>query len=85
MAHVGTSCPPTPETLVPCNKTALQERHLQSSSKRRCIFLYCRMIHHVGGFPKLGVPVWGVPVIRSFVFGGLYWGTPILGNYHVRD
>ena len=33
------------------------------------------------GFPKLGV--WGVPIIRSIVFWGLYWGPAILGNYPV--
>ena len=27
----------------------------------------------------------GVPIIRIIVFWGLYWGTPILGNYQVRD
>ena len=36
-----------------------------------------------GGFPKLGVPLSGVPIIRIIVFWGLYWGTPILGNYHI--
>ena len=25
----------------------------------------------------------GVPIIRIIVFGGLYWGPLILGNYHV--
>ena len=25
----------------------------------------------------------GVPRIRTIVFGGLYWGPPILGNYHI--
>ena len=33
-------------------------------------------------FPKLGVP-FGVPIIRTIVFGGLYWGPLILGNYHI--
>ena len=23
-------------------------------------------------------------MIRTRVFGGLYWGLPILGNYHLR-
>ena len=37
-----------------------------------------------GGFPKLGVPFLGVPIIRTTVFGGLYyWGPPVLGNYHI--
>ena len=25
----------------------------------------------------------GVPVLRIIVFWGLYWGPPILGNYHI--
>ena len=25
----------------------------------------------------------GVPIIRTIVFLGLYWGSPILGNYHI--
>ena len=37
-----------------------------------------------GGFPKLGVPFWGVPIVRTIVFWGLYWGPPILGNCHVH-
>ena len=27
----------------------------------------------------------GVPIIRTIVVGGLYWGTPILGNYHFTE
>ena len=30
----------------------------------------------MGAFPKLGVPL-GVPITRSIVFGGLYWGPLI--------
>ena len=29
---------------------------------------------HVGGFPNLGVPFLGVPIIRTIAFWGLYWG-----------
>ena len=36
-----------------------------------------------GGFLKLGISFWGVPIIRTIVFWGLYWGSRILGNYHV--
>ena len=25
----------------------------------------------------------GVPIIRTIVFWGLYWGPPFLGNYHI--
>ena len=33
-----------------------------------------------GSFPKLGVPFWGVPVLRTITFGCLYWGPPYLGQ-----
>ena len=33
-------------------------------------------------FPKLGVPFFGGPIIRTMLFWGLYWGRLILGNYH---
>ena len=35
-----------------------------------------------GDFPKLGVPFLGVPIIRTIVCWGLYWGPTILGNRH---
>ena len=35
-----------------------------------------------GGFPKLRVPFWGVPIKRTIIYWGL-WGTLILGNYHI--
>ena len=35
------------------------------------------------GFPKIMGTFLGVPIIRSIVFWGLYWGPLILGNYHV--
>ena len=37
-----------------------------------------------GGFPKLGVPLLGVPIVRTIIFWGLYWGPLILGNYHLN-
>ena len=36
-----------------------------------------------GSFLKLGVPFVGVPTIRTIVYWGLYWGTLILGDYHI--
>ena len=33
-----------------------------------------------GGFLQLGVPFWGVPIIRTRVFWGLYLGALILGK-----
>ena len=35
------------------------------------------------GFPKIRGTILGVPIIRTIVFWGLYWGPPIKGNYHV--
>ena len=35
------------------------------------------------GFLKLGVSFLGVPMIRTVGFGGLCWGPPASGNYHV--
>ena len=37
---------------------------------------------HVG-FPKIRGTFLGVPIIRTIVYWGLYWGPFILGNYHV--
>ena len=36
------------------------------------------------GFPESGVPFWGVPVIRTRVFWGLYWVPTIVGNYQIK-
>ena len=35
------------------------------------------------GFPKIRGTFLGIPIIRIIVFGGLYWGSSILGNCHV--
>ena len=35
------------------------------------------------GFPKIRGALLEVPIIRTIVFWGLYWGSLILGNYHV--
>ena len=34
-------------------------------------------------FPKIRGTILGVPIIRTIVFWGLYWGSLILGNYQV--
>ena len=34
-------------------------------------------------FPKSRGTMLGFPIIRIIVFCGLYWGTPILGNYQI--
>ena len=36
------------------------------------------------GFPKIRGTILGVSIIRTIVFWGLYWGSLILGNYHVE-
>ena len=33
-------------------------------------------------FPQIRGTFLGVPIIRTIIFWGLYWGPPILGNYH---
>ena len=42
-----------------------------------------RQISDMWGFPKIGGTISGVPRLRIIVFGGLYWGEPTLGSYHV--
>ena len=37
------------------------------------------------GFPKIRGTLLEVPIIRIIVFGGLYWGPLILGNYQMRN
>ena len=37
------------------------------------------------GFPKIRGTFLGVPIIRTIVYWGLYWGPPILGNYHMTS
>ena len=39
----------------------------------------------IWGFPKIKGTFLGVPIIRNIVYWGLYWGSPILGNYHMGD
>ena len=35
------------------------------------------------GFLMIRGTILGVPIIRIIVYWGLYWGTLILGNYHI--
>ena len=40
-------------------------------------------VYHIGvygGCPTLGVLFWGVPIIRTIVYGGPCWGTRVLGS-----
>ena len=34
-------------------------------------------------FPKIRGTFLGVPILRIIVYWGLYWGTLILGKYHI--
>ena len=36
----------------------------------------------IRGVPKTRGALFGVPIIRTIVFWGLYWGPLIWGNYH---
>ena len=38
----------------------------------------------IWGFPKIRGTFFGVPIIRTITYWGLYWGPLILGNYHIR-
>ena len=37
------------------------------------------------GLPKIRSTFLGVPIIRTIVFWGLYWGPLILGNYQINE
>ena len=37
----------------------------------------------IWGFPKIRGTFWEVPIMRTRVFRVLYWGSLILGNYHI--
>ena len=38
----------------------------------------------IWGLPKIRGSFLGVPIIRTIVFWGLYWGPPFLGNSHLE-
>ena len=37
------------------------------------------------GFPQIRGTFSGVPIMRVAVYWGLYWGPPVLGNYHIEQ
>ena len=41
-----------------------------------------RLQGSIQGFPKIRDTFLAVPIIRTIIYWGLYWGTLILGNYH---
>ena len=48
---------------------------------------FCRVLglqEGYGGLPKIRASYLGVPIIRTLVFWGLFWGPPILGNSHIE-
>ena len=62
---------------------------MSTMARRRALFVAGLLVgclaasQLTGGFPKVGVPFWGFPIIRTIVYWGLYWGTLILGNCHM--
>ena len=46
------------------------------------ILVFCIVIW---GFPKIRGTILGIPIIRTVIFGGLYWGSLILGKYHIHS
>ena len=46
-------------------------------------FLLAALSRAKRGFPKIRGTFLGVPIIRTIVFWGLYWGPPFLGNYQI--
>ena len=40
-------------------------------------------VRYIWGFPEIRGTILGIPIIRIIVYLGLYWGPPILGNYHI--
>ena len=44
------------------------------SSESEGLYTVYTGMYRVWGFPKLGVPFMGRPIIRIVVFGGPYWG-----------
>ena len=53
---------------------------LQPNANRR---LGSKSLDKIWEFAKIRGTILGVPIIRVVVCWGLYWGPPILGNYHM--
>ena len=61
---------------------------LKSGLKKACVAVHGQFFLgvHIGviwGFPKIRGTILGVPITRTIVFWGLYWGPLILVNYHI--
>ena len=44
-----------------------------------------RICDFIWEFPEIRGTILGVPIIRTIIFCGLYWGPLILGNYHIPN
>ena len=80
----------TPKVKKLPNTTMGSEEHQlgRAAAAKRCYKGLGRKRHRVlkrntWGCPETRGTFSGVPRIRTIVFGGLYWGPPISGNYHV--
>ena len=49
----------------------------------RARVLRCCCDCHMGSSQNYGYHFGGPPLIRILVYWGLYWGPPVLGNYHM--
>ena len=38
----------------------------------------------IWAFPKIRATLLRGPIIRTIAYWDLYWGAPILGNYHMK-
>ena len=48
-----------------------------------CSYVRASGVGLIWSFPKIRGTILGVPVKRIIVFWGLYWGSLILGKYHL--
>ena len=71
------------------NSKAINPEHTRQPSAWACSGTTCnlplvsREQRNIWGFPKIRGILLGVPIIRTIVFWGLYWGSLILGKYHI--
>ena len=69
---------------VPCKfQSALPIAHFTNDRTFVAISVCWRGIFSIWGFLKIRGTFFGVPIIRTIVYWGLYWGTLILRNYHM--
>ena len=66
-------------TMVP-NITPIMENQMENEMEAGIIW----GIRGIKEFPKIRGTLLGVPIIRTIIYWGLYWGPFILGNYHLK-